>query len=476
MKDSKNKSWMRPTHKLLLAGSLLLATVTTDSAVAQELKLKLDLTPPPQERNRPQLQLRMNGSSTQQPQPKTLLALPEQAEATEEELAQVAFDLTSPEFAKRKSASVRLKTLPLVQLRELALRMEDAPSAEAVVRVHSELELRYQSESLEERKNASQLLERMAKQDRLLAADPANHSLQKYWQTRIEVALAELEAMGAIVKNGNFSNPAIAGLPPDPRPAIQVLLTESWRGGNAGLKNFERLEALAGPMRSLKGIQVYLLTGHTLAEEHEKQLIDIIGANRIQRRSRVALGITGDRGTQGVYEGILIKGVSRGGSADRAGLETGDFILSMYDADEQVPLMEFDPESWRVFRPRMDRRLLPPDPNRNQKLGPPNPDQDNLRGAPGEPLPVDDPDGAESSAHRLLDFDQLVERLKKYKPGAKVKLQVVKDFQRVNPLWAFPNVPRGVIPDPEDGKASEAKKVIEVEVELIGWENLPMVR
>lgn len=457
-------------HCWLITVILLLVTCT--SVRGQDLKLEIDLSLPPREQQVPPPQIRnilIDREQLSVERPATeWLVLPEQIEATDKEVAQLVLDLAAPEFRKRKAATDRLKTLPLADLKKLAEELPNVPSAEAVVRVHSELAVRFQSESFDQRKTALELLEQLANQPRLLSADPANHCLKTHWQTRIEVAFQELESLGAIVKDGNFSVPPTPGMRRDDRPARQILLTESWTGGDAGLEIFGRLEALAGPVQSQQGIHVYLLTGHPLTEIQEKRLIDLVGANRIQERSRVALGIAADRGTVGLYDGVLVGSVSKGGSADKAGLESGDLLLAMYNADKDVPLMKYDPDSWRTFR-----RQIPVPRAPNEGPDQPNPDEGDapIKISPDVPATED-----QLAAHRLFDFDQLVERLKKYRPGDRVKLQVVKKFRGSDRFWAFPNVPRGAIPELEDAQKPKTEKVVEIEVELVGWEQLPMVR
>lgn len=433
---------------------LAIVLAASDFVAAQDLKLKIDLTPPVRERPVRRMMPRLELGGSAQPAPTTLkkrIALPEQLEASEKELNQLGVDLAAAEFRVRKAASDRLKTLTTAGIGKLAARLLNSPSAEAIIRVHSELEWRYQSQSLNDRTQASRLLEKMAEQARLLSADPAQHSLQKHWKTRIEVAFEELKAMGAIVKNGNFSMPNGVGGRGDPRPARQILLTKTWKGGDKGLDVFRRLDALFGPIQSYKGINVYLLNGHPLTLDQEKKLTNIVGANRIIYRSSVALGITADRMTQGLFDGILIRGVSKGGSAEKAGLGEGDFLLAMYGPGEKVQPIPYDPESWRTFR----RRAIP----QPGGLRPPQGDDEDL---PENP-------------NRLVDFDQLVERLKKFQPGDKVRLQVVKEFRAVQMFRPFPVLPRDEVPKKDGDDTDDSEKVIEVAVELIGWAELPMV-
>lgn len=428
--------------------AIALSTFVPATATAQDLKLKLqmELTPKPV---KPGMLLFEGDLSSRakvgiDSQPKMGHDLPAQKKASPDELLKLQADLADQQFQVRKAASERLKTLTTEDMGKLAKAILNSPSAEALIRVHSELDMRYQAKSPAERVQASRLLESMAGKARLLSADPATHSLQKHWQTRIDVAFAELKDFGAIIKYGNFSRPTQFRARSTNLPARQILLTKSWTGGDAGLEVFRRLKFLAGPLTmDQTGVQVFLLSGHTLSPEQEAKLVDIVGANRIQYRSLVALGITASRMNQGLFEGVLIQGVSKGGSAEKAGLAPGDFLLAMYGPGEKVRPMEYDPEAWRTFR----------------QFGP-------------EPA---DGEEATKDPYRLLDFDHLVDRLKKFEPGDKVKIQVVKQFRSTQMFRPFPGVPVPNQKEGDDLEKDEAEKVIEVEVELIGWADLPMV-
>lgn len=425
----------------------LLNVAYLQPAMAQNLQLKRDLNLPPEPVN-PRALIIEDIAGERNPANATKptaagKALPAQKKASAEELQQLQIDLAANDFQVRKAASARLQTLTTEDMGKLAKDLLNTPSAEVLMRIHSELEVRYLAKSKAERIQASELLETMATKERLLSADPALHSLQKHWETRIEVALAKLVEMGAIVRRGTFSRPPSGFSEDSHLPARQILITKSWTGGDSGLEVFDRLKSLTGPVRGPNGLQIYLLSGHPLTLEQERRLLQIIGANRVQYRSVVALGITADRMTQGFFEGVSIQGVSKGGSAEKAGLEPGDFLLAMYGPGEKVQPMEYDPDQWRTFR------------------------------RPGEINPKDPAET--NNANRLVDFDQLVDRLKKYSPGDKVKLQLVKKFRSSQMFRPFPQIPpvnpRGDDPNPENPTG----KVIEVEVELIGWADLPMV-
>lgn len=375
------------------------------------------------------------------------IPLPEIQISSPVELKQLAVDLSADDFQTRKAASLRLKSLSAVDLGTLARELIRAPSAEALVRIHSELESRYESNSKVQQIQASKVLEEMAVQDRLLSADHAIDTLQKNWEKRTEVALAELEQLGAIVKNGRFSHAMGQGLQRSFHPSRQVLITKSWTGGDAGLEIFRRLETLTGPLTQTgDGLFVFLLSDHSLTTAQQRTLHELVGSHRIQERSVVALGVTSQAIGRGMYEGVQIERVSDGGSADKAGLKAGDFLLSMYGPGEKVRPMKYDPDSWRIF-------------GRNIQIPPP---------------PAEDGDEADTpppakNKNRLVDFDQLVERLKKYQPGDKVTLQVVRGFQPTRTFGQFPPPPRG------DDQRDQTKKVVEIEVELMGWADLPII-
>lgn len=284
-------------------------------------------------------------------------------------------DLGSKDFAVRSNASARLKEVTADELLKLSEKLPDQPNAEVVVRIQAEIEARYTSSDPANVQMASQLLETQAADKRLMLADVAQQTLRRHWQQRIEIAIKEIEQHGAIVRRGAFAasqrfNP-FPGRGGGNGKAFSILLTETWTGGDAELAIFERLTALYGPVLGDHGAKLFLLAGNRLTDDQEQRLIELIGQNRVAKRSRVALGIVQYPNND---EGVLIDKVTPGSSAADAGLRKGDLIVAI-----------------------------------EPKFAKSKPDSEDA------PLQII-PKGAEDKS-LIRDFDDLVERLMDYREG-----------------------------------------------------------
>ena len=329
-------------------------------------------------------------------------------------------DLGSKDFSVRSAASARLKELTASDILRLATRVKDQPNAEVVVRVQAEIDARYESEDPADVTVASKVLEAQAGDPRLMLADGARQSLRQHWRQRIELAIKALEEHGAIVRRGTFTK--YDRFNPFPRSsedtgAIRILLTETWTGGDAGVAIFQRLTALCGPVLGEAGIKLYLLQGNRLTEEQERQLVEVVGQNRVAKRSRVALGISpyGHTGP-----GVLIGQVTAGSSAADAGLKPGNLIVAIL-------------------------------PKNSEPAAPANKE--------GELAPEIVP-GTAVDKTLLRDFDDLVERLMEYREGDVMTVRV----QTAGHVPGFDQLPG-------NDQLKEAN-LEEVKVTMKGWQDL----
>ena len=326
--------------------------------------------------------------------------------AETDELNSLIEDLGAADFQRRASASRQLKELTAEDIRTLASLSVEHPSAEVIIRLLAEVDDRYASDDDQTVRAASAALEALVESTRLVLAEGANESLRKHWQTRIDLAIEELTKHGAAVKNGSFAKQDTGRwLPQNSVGTVNVFIDENWRGDADALKIFARLSALAGRLRVGGGLVVYLLDGHPLTEQQHTQLAEHVGRERIAERSRVALGIRPHSFNPG--NGVLIQTVTKGSTAAAAKLQPGDLLLGL------------------------TARL--PD-------------------APKDSVP--------EASENLSDFDDLVERLKNFRPGDVVYLTVVRDF-RMAALQG--RLPRAIEP-------SDRQRV--VEVTLKGWQDL----
>ncbi|HIE97481.1 MAG TPA: PDZ domain-containing protein [Fuerstia sp.] len=328
-------------------------------------------------------------------------------------------ELGAADFARRAAASKQLKQLAVDDIKTLASLSVEHPSAEVIIRLLAEVDARYASDDPETVRAASQALESLSETTRIVLAENANESLRRHWQTRIDLAIKELKENGAAVKNGAFTqNPGIGWGQRSSIGIVNIIIDESWQGGPDALRVFRRLSALVGPIGARGGVSVYLLDGHPLSDRQHAELTEFVGQNRVVERSRVALGITPDSANPG--SGVLIRTVSRGSTAASADLAAGDLILGLTATPLKTP-------------------------------------KENASGA----------------AHNLRDFDDLVERLKEYRPGDVVYVTVVRDFRRAvlqNRLFRQLNIP---LRDNQKLPVETPKPDQEVvEVTLKGWRDL----
>lgn len=383
------------------------------------------------------------------------VSLAQDAATSSQQLLPLLADLDSSQYATRIQASRTLKSLSSNQLSDIARLANDTSSAETVIRIVAELDNRYSSPSklrtesgpdvaspnksgsLDNMMAASVALESLVTEQRVLIAEAAEQSLSEHADKRTAIALQELQALGAFIRFGAMPTSNIGMGPQDSSQLLQILLTKEWKGGEEGLEIFTRLEELFGPLRNFRNprmatelrASVYLIDGHQVSEQAESRLAELTGQPQVQHRSEVALGIVWDSMFSFV-SGVVIGNISKGGSAQQAGLNPGDLLLAI----------------------ETDKKPEQPDP------------RDLLFGQQ-RPLPGDDTLG--ENRIPLRDFDDLVTRLKDYRKGDVIKLRVVRNGKDL-----ILNA-RGIRfgnrrPEPEP---LEPKPEV-VDVKLTGWEEL----
>ncbi|MDG2130511.1 MAG: PDZ domain-containing protein [Fuerstiella sp.] len=337
-------------------------------------------------------------------------------------------DLGAREFERRATASNQLRELTAAELAALTALSVEHPSAEVIIRLIAEVDARYASEDQETVRTASMALESLSQTARLVLAEGANESLRKHWQTRVDLTISELREHGAHIKNGSFANDAVGRwLPQNSVGTVNIFIDEGWRGDADALHLFARLSALAGPRTFVGGLGVYLLDGHPLTDKQHAQLAEFVGRERIAERSRVALGIRPHSARPG--RGVLIQTVTKGSTAAAATLQPGDLILGL------------------VARPANNPKNSVPEPSGN-----------------------------------LRDFDDLVERLKEYRPGDVVYLTVIRNFRMTalpGGLFGQRNIMPRAQPNDQDRKNPDGTKPAHgeevIEATLKGWQELETV-
>jgi len=341
-----------------------------------------------------------------------------------QKLTTLVRELGAKHHEVRAAASASLKDLSAEDVAELAKVALEQPNAEVVIRIQAEVESRYTSENEEDVEVASNALESSAGHQRLVLADQAAQALRQHWHKRIELATAELERHGAIVKHGEFTRGRMNRMFPGQQfdvDSFQILITESWSGGDEALAIFDRLAALCGPSSRIPGgISVFLIGGNPLTNAQETRLINVVGSNRVVKRSRVALGI---KGTPSPDQGVMIMEVSEGSSAKDAGLKEGDLILAIDDPSQKSNDAKDEQEDSKSDEERLDDKTL------------------------------------------LRDFDDLVARLMDYKPGDVMTMRVIRNYPSIRTLQLFGR------PDLERFPR-QPLKIETIKVKLKGWEHL----
>jgi len=357
--------------------------------------------------------------------------------------------LGADDFAVRSAASAALQKLSAEKVSELAADNHNQPNAEVMMRLQAEMERRYASAVEEDVIAASAILEAHAADDRLMLADAAQHTLRQHWTKRTELALNELEKHGAIVRRGTFiQNRGFPGFAaPERSQTKTVLLTEDWTGGDQEIEIFRRLSALCGPVRSGSGMSLFLIGGNKLTDDQVARVSEIVGHNRVVKRSRVALGIEADRH---VTRGVLIDQVSPGSSAADAGLKRGDLIIAI---NERV-----DPKTDDAAP------VEPPEAKPEDSDSPDTPQNKVLKPATDEADPDDDMLILPDDKTLLRDFDDLVDRLMDYDVDDVMTIRVYRGFAPNGIRMRF----GGMQPTPEPMPL----KIETLHIKMKGWEHL----
>lgn len=284
-----------------------------------------------------------------------LIPMGESAQVSSEEqvasVGETLEQLTSRDFSVRIAAQQQLRTMTPDEIAEVARQVSDHPSAEVCARLMAILEAQYVSAEHEVAQAASDALERINEEQRILAAESARDILERRWSTRLEFVQKDLRAMGAILDSQNST-----GFPQLPFPGthgnseLQILLNEAWTGGDKGIAVFERLGNVIGPdLRTRMKVGVFLLPQHPLTEEQENDLRNAMGDTRVVHRAAVVLGIIGTASPDPDLPGVLVRNVKPGSSADgpeESRLRTGDLLTHI----DERPLEDFEKLVRELFK------------------------------------------------------------------------------------------------------------------------------
>lgn len=365
-------------------------------------------------------------------------------------------DLDSNRYTTRINASKALKALSSQELANMARLANDQSSAETVIRILAEIDNRYSvptrlakletkdrpsvpSTTVANMLSASEALESLASENRVLVADGAEQSLREHADKRMDIALQKIQDMGAFIRLGAMPASPVGMGQRSSTNIMQILITKDWKGGDQGVEIFSRLTELFradrnfGNRRNATSVRasVYMIDGNPLTDRQSSRLAELTGVGQagLQRRSQVALGIVWDANPMFAFStGVTIRDVSTGGSAEKAGLSPGDLLLAIESDDKTAP----NPANLLL----------------------------------GQQLPIPGDDSLGGSRVPLRDFDDLVTRLQNYGKGDVIKLRVIRGAR------AYFLRARGIrLGAPDDEKMEEPKPEI-LDVKLKGWEEL----
>ncbi len=315
---------------------------------------------------------------------------------SDEEVQKLLSELTSTDFSKRQQAVVSLRTVSAEQIRLLLNAVAEQSAPEATRQVFELLEGFYSGDDPQKVLVASEIIENCTTSDRWMTAEAAGEILNRQWRRRSKLAIEHLQTLGARINSDNLESFAqgFAGrnrfmFQAGEQPQLQINMVKSWKGGERGLQELERLAAVirgensVGEMRAA----VYLIDEHPLSESEVARLKAAFGDTRVVSRGRVCLGITNNI-FFGDERGCRVGDVKENTSAFDAGILADDVILSVDDIE-------------------------------------------------------------------IRDFDHLVQMLRKYDVGDKVKMRIIRDSA------GFPDAPPGIRaapPVPPEPEKIEAKK------------------
>lgn len=183
--------------------------------------------------------------------------------APKHDLQVVIDQLNAPQFQVRQEAQEQLNNLEAAQIGQLESHVRTCPSAEAVVRCIDSLEHHFQSDRLAEAQAAWEVLESLHRCDRQIVRDQIAHILTGRWKTRMKFSTAELQKHGVVVVKPESVAAALAvqrkrqmdakkspgqarrfifnSTPPE---IVQLFFTSDWTGSHETLKLLQRIPGL----------------------------------------------------------------------------------------------------------------------------------------------------------------------------------------------------------------------------------------
>ena len=232
-------------------------------------------------------------------------------------------DLESDDFKTREKAT---RALPEYgeQVIEPLLKVTKGDSLEASVRAILIIERIYELGKKGSVGKAEDALDALTKVANPSVAVRAEEAINRHAGFREERAVREIRKLGGKVKLWTAED--IAKEPPNnntlPGQVRYLVLGARWTGGEKGLRYIKRISHLQA---------LYFIKGHPLSDLVLDDLRKALPGTRFQDRdSDAMLGISGPPDTNG---GCLVRDVSDGLAAQKAGIQSGDFIIKFNKED-----------------------------------------------------------------------------------------------------------------------------------------------
>lgn len=269
---------------------------------------------------------------------------------TTEQVHEAIEQLQSPEFAVRQKSTETLRAVSAEQINLLTQAIQNSPENEVARRCVDLLERCYATGDRDSKvaRQASDALEAAAKSDRWFVAEAARDSLERHWKRRVEIAMLDLQKLGAGMSpkipeklwetNQEYSGP-FNRLDPTSDDHLKIFVDEHWKADTRGFELLRRLIPLVSHdfMKGTTRVSVVLIDGHTQQPEEIAQLNAIFGDTRVSKRGRVCLGISHQLQAN-ILTGVEVSNVQVGSSAFTAKIQPSDVLLKF----EGSPLKDFD--------------------------------------------------------------------------------------------------------------------------------------
>jgi C-terminal processing protease CtpA/Prc len=243
------------------------------------------------------------------------------------------------------------------QIELLAQAIQNSPENEVARRCVDLLERCYATGDRDSKvvRQSSDALEAAAKSDRWFVAEAARDSLERHWKRRVEIAMLDLQKLGAGMSpkapeklwenNQEYSGP-FNRLDPTSDDHLKIFIDEYWKADAGSFDLLQRLTPLVSHdfMRGTTRVSVVLIDGHTQEPEEIAQLNAIFGDTRVSKRGRVCLGISHSLQAD-TRTGVEVSNVQQGSSASTAKIQPNDLLMkfegkTLKDFDELIELLK----------------------------------------------------------------------------------------------------------------------------------------